>query len=201
MIMFSLAFALAAQAAPATLPAPAAPAATQVQSVGSRSLKDVPGISITYHDLTEKDVKSIGKAIKNKKPLNAEQQKLMAASTTWGVSPAMTKLTKGSTCTVTKATTGFRATANLPRFNEAWIPAADLAAWRDYLAGIEQQAAAKLWFPHDRLSGFEQAVVGKSCDEALAAGTAFMNRLKADAAAFRPAAAQAAAVPATPAKQ
>lgn len=192
MISLFLAFAASTQAAPAS-PAPAVPAA-----VPGRSLKDLPGLTLTYHDLSESDVKSITKSLSKNKPLNPKQQQLLGASTKWTVGPSFTQLKKEGTCTVTKINDlGFTATADLPRFNSAWIKPADLPAWQNYLAATEAQAAAKLWFPYERLSRFEQAVIGKPCDQALKDGGAVLDQIKAEAAAFQPAiAATPAATPA-----
>jgi hypothetical protein len=173
--MLSLLIALATiQETPAAAAAPA------------RSLKDVPGIAITYHDLADKDVQNIIKTLKKRKPLTPAQQKMLAASTNWGISPSVVRTTKGTVCTVTKAQIEFTPKADLPRFNEASVPATDQGEWRSYLAAIEAQAAAKLWFAYDRLPTFEQAVVGKPCDQAIADGMAAVAKLKADAAAFQP---------------
>jgi hypothetical protein len=190
MIDLLIALAISGQAAPA-------PAVT------GRALRDIPGITITYHDLAEKDVKAISKSLSKKKALNAQQNALLSASTNWSVSPSVTRATKDGVCSVTKAQTDFKASADLPRFNEAAVPPADLGAWRDYLAKTEAQAAAKLWFVKDRLPTFDQAVIGKSCDQAMKDGAAAIAQLKADAAAFRPQvepAASAAPAPAAPAR-
>lgn len=183
MVSLFLAFAAATQAAPAASPAPAVAAVAT-----GRSLKDLPGLTITYHDLSESDIKSITKALTKNKPLNAEQQQLLGAATKWTVSPAFTQLKKGATCTATKLNSlGFSATVDLPRFNSAWIKPADLPAWQNYLAATEAQAAAKLWFPYERLSAFEQAIVGKPCDQAFKDGGALLAKIKAETAAFQPA--------------
>lgn len=178
--MFSLLIALAAAIGQN------APAGSPTTAVQARLLKDVPGIAVTYHDLADKDVQDIIKALKKKKALTPAQQTLLAASTSWGVSPSVIKATKGTACTVTKAQIEFTPKADLPRFNEAVVPAEDKGQWRTYLAATEAQAAAKLWFAYDRLPTFERAVVGKPCDQAMTDGMAAIAKLKADAAAFQP---------------
>lgn len=186
----------AAQAAPATS---AAPAAAPVAS--GRSLRDVPGLTLTYHDLSEKDVKAITKALKSKKPLTPEQQQLLGASTNWNVAPTFTKrTTNGANCTITRVNVAFTAKADLPRFNSAWIKAEDLPAWQAFISQVETQAAAKLWHPYDRMANFDKAMVGKPCDEAIRDGGATLDKIKAEAAAFQPAAPVAAAPPAAPAQ-
>lgn len=194
MLDLLLALATVQAAVPATpAPATAVPAA--------RKLQDLPGIAITYRDLTEKDVKAINKSLSKNKPLTPEQQALLGAQTNWSAGGNMTRLTTGSSCTVTKIDPAFKATATLPRFNEAWIPVKDLPAWRAYGSAMESQAAAKLWFPYDRLPNFEKAVVGKPCDEALKDGIAAMEKLKAEAAAFQPVAQSTQGAPAPIAAQ
>lgn len=180
--MLAVMIALAAQTvAPAT---PAAPATT----TAARRLQDLPGIAISYRDLNEKDVKTINKALSKNKQLTPEQQALLGAKTNWTAGGSMTRLTKDGVCTVTKIDPAFKATAELPRFNEAWIPAKDLPAWKAYAAAMETQAAAKLWYPYDRLPAVEQAIVGKPCDQATKDGVAALEKLKAEARAFQPAA-------------
>ena len=179
--MIALLIALAAaQATPARAAAAAAPAAP------ARALRDLPGVTITYHDLAEKDVKSITNTLGKKKTLTPAQMALLSASTNWGISPSVTRTTTGNVCTVTKAQVDFKAQADLPRFNEASVAPANLAAWRAFMAATEAEAAAKLWYTYDHLPTFEQAVIGKPCDQAMTDGAAAIARLKADSAAFKP---------------
>ena len=186
----------ATQAAPATAPAPAAPPVAT-----GRSLRDLPGLTLTYHDLSEKDVKAISKALKTNKPLTPQQQQLLSASTNWNVAPTFTKrTTNGANCTITKVNVAFTAKADLPRFNTAWIKPADLPSWQTFMSNIETQAAAKLWLPYDRMANFDKAMVGKPCDEAIRDGGAMLDKIKAEAAAFQPQAPVAAAPPAAPAQ-
>lgn len=186
--MLNLLLALAATQAAAPATATAAPAA--------RRLQDLPGITVVYRDLSEKDVKAINKSLSKNKPLTAEQKALLGASTNWNAGGEMTRLTKGTECTITKVSPTFKATATLPRFNEAWISAKDLPAWRAYKDATEAQAAAKLWFPYDRLPTVQQAATGKPCDQGAKDAAAAMDKLKAETAAFQPSIAVAQGAPA-----
>lgn len=183
-----------AQAAPAGTPAPAtAPA--------GRSLRDVPGLMLTYHDLSEKDVKSISKALKANKPLSPQQQQLLSASTSWNVAPTFTKrTTNGANCTIVKVNAPFTAKADLPRFNSAWVKPEDLPAWQSFMSKMEAQSAAKLWFAYDRLKSFDEVMVGKPCDQAIRDGGQTLDKIKAEAAAFQPEVPAETAAPAAPAQ-
>jgi len=190
--MYSLLMALSATFLQGTA-APVAPV---------RRLKDIPNIAISYHDLSQKDVVQINKALKKNKPLTPAQQALLAAKTNWTAGADMTRVKQGATCTVKDAKATFKATVDLPRFNEAWIAEADRASWQAYLSATEAQTAAKLWFAYDRLPGFEQALIDKPCDQAMKDGAVAMEKLRAEAAAFQPAETvqgAPAAVPAPPA--
>ncbi|QIK79234.1 DUF922 domain-containing Zn-dependent protease [Sphingomonas piscis] len=171
----------AVQATPSPAAVPSAPL-----TAPGRSLRDLPGIKITYHDISEKDLKDITKALAKKKPLTPAQQALLGATTDWKTNPRMTQLKKGTECTATSAAINFSASADLPRFNPASLKPADAAEWTKYLALTEAQAAEKLWFAYDRRTAFEQAVVGKPCDVASRDGNAALDKMKADAAAFQP---------------
>jgi len=59
-------------------------------------------------------------------------------------------------------------------------------AWRTFVAKLEADAAARLWFVYDRSGSVAEAMKGKSCDGAKAAGVAALNKVKAEADAWQP---------------
>ena len=81
----------------------------------------------------------------------------------------------------------FSGTVELPRLaNATTVPAAVMADWQSFAGQLERDAAAKLWYVYDRLPEFDRAVLNKPCDQAMKDGTAFLEKLKADAVAFQP---------------
>ena len=182
--MLTAAVAQATAAAPATVPAAA-----------GRSVKDLPNVTLTHFDVKGKN----GKAIK--KNLDAMLADPAAKNTTrlygWDVGASIMKRTEGTKCTVTKATATLNASVNLPRLaEEAKVDKAALAGWQTYVASLEQEAAANLWFVKDQLPAVEKSVVGIDCAAVATTWQASLDKLKAQQAAFnaqRAAAAAAAA--------
>ena len=73
----------------------------------------------------------------------------------------------------------------LPRLAEqAKVRKEVMANWTTYVASVENEAAANLWFLSDRLPGASQALVGMPCDRAGPAWNAKLDALKADLSAF-----------------
>jgi predicted secreted Zn-dependent protease len=152
-----------------------------------RSLKDVPNVTIAYYDVTGKDMKSINKSIEKQRPKDPVTGQVNTGGTSWNVSPTFRRRTVNGVCTITEVTTAFTGRAELPRLaNEAKVKPEVLQSWRSFSAGMEQDAAARLWFVHDRLGGLKQLMLGKDCDQAVKEGGAFLDKLKADSAAFQP---------------
>ena len=178
--MFTPLFALAAlQAAAATPPAavPVAPA---------RPLSAIPGLKTTFYDVTGNNIAEINAAIKAARG-GASGANAHTVKTGWAIAPRITRSTTDGKCTVTSVTNNFTATAELPRLaNEAALPAAVQTAWRTFYGKLEADAAARLWFVYDRSGGVAEAMKGKSCDGAKAAGLVALNKVKAEADAWQP---------------
>lgn len=184
-----IALSAALQTATAAAPSPAAQVAV------NRSLQDVPGIKISYYDIKGKDGKAIQKALlkaRGKDPKTG--QPLSTAGYDWTVGADIVRRTTNGVCTVSSVKPTFEATALLPRLtNEASVSEDIRQNWQTFVGNMESELAQKLWFAHDRLPRFEAAVVGKPCDQAMAAGSAYLAQLKAEVTAFQPAVAKAAA--------
>ena len=58
------------------------------------------------------------------------------------------------------------------------------AKWATYVGGVENEAAASLWFLSDRLRGAEQSLVGMPCDQANPAWNAKLETIKTELNAF-----------------
>ena len=179
--MFTPLLALAAlQAATAAAPAtaPIAPA---------RPLSAIPGLRTSYYDVTGNTIAEINTAIRAAR--TSATGTAQTVKTDWAVAPKVTRSTTAGKCTVTSVTNSFSASVELPRLaNEAAVPEDVRNRWRAFVANLEADAAARLWFVHDRVGTVAAAMRGKSCDGAKAAGTEALAKLKADAAAWQPAA-------------
>lgn len=154
--------------------APAAPAPAAV-----RPLASVPGIKINYFDVTGTTIPDIQKAVQAIQATNAQP------TTKWDVKANISKRTEGTVCTISSATVGMTAEANLPRLAaESEVPAPVLANWKAYVSEVEAGAAKSLWFVADRLPSVQAELAGKSCDQAQPAMDAALNKLKADQKLF-----------------
>jgi predicted secreted Zn-dependent protease len=168
-----------AAAAPAPTPQPSVPA------VPGRMLGDLPNTTITYFDVTGRNFKAINKSIeKHLKPAAGGQS--AAGQTGWSINATFRKVTSAGQCKVAEAKANFSAKVVLPRLvpDRAHKPEL-LAAWRTYLADIENTQAADLWFIYDRIGNVEKAMLASSCDGVQSAGAAAINRIRAEAAEFR----------------
>ncbi len=185
----------------AATPAPANAPVLQpaVPAVPGKTLKDLPKTTIRYFDVTGKDLKAINKSIAVLQ--QADSPVRAAAPTTWAIDTTFKKVTTGEQCKVTDAQAAFSASVGLPRLvsDPAHKPEL-LATWRTYAANLENIHAANLWFVYDRVGDVEKAILASSCEGAQGAGTAAVERLKAQAAEFRRANAAPAAAPAPTAK-
>lgn len=167
-------------------PAPPTPAPQPiVPAVPGKTLSDLPNVTIRYFDVAGKNLKAINKSIERiQKPDSAGRMAI--APTAWALDMKFNKNTANGQCKITAAKATFSATVALPRLVAHAAHKPDLtAAWRAHLAGIENSQAANLWFVYDRLRNVENAVLASSCEGAQAAGTAAIERLRAQAAEFQ----------------
>lgn len=174
----------ALQAAPA-----AQPATPPVAAPAARTLKDLPKVSVTYYDVTGKDMKAINKSLLKARGKDPVTKQPNTVTTKWNVAPGIKRRTEADgKCTVVEVVGhDFSGTVELPRLaNATTVPAAVMADWQSFASQLEKDAAAKLWYVHDRLPEFDRTVLNKPCDQAMKDGTAFLEKLKADAVAFQP---------------
>lgn len=163
-----------------------APSVTLLPAVPGRGLRDIPSLTINYYDVSGKTYADIVRSIEKQRPRDPATKQLMAGGAVWSLGASMTQSTVDKTCTVTGAKAEFAATAELPRLvDEQRLAPDQLAAWRAYLSSIEVPAAAGLWYVLDRLPAFEKSFVGRDCATASAFGSAAIDRLKREQAAFQ----------------
>ena len=181
-------------AAPAASPAPAAPARSTV-AVPGRTLRDLPGVTITHYDIAGKTGPAIEKSLDKvlADPTTKEATRLF----TWDVGTKIVKTTTGTKCVIQSATSTLTAKVRLPRLAEqAKVRKDVMANWTTYVTTAENDAAANLWFLSDRLRGAEQSLVGLPCDQGNPAWNAKLESVKAELDAFIAKRAPAAAKPA-----
>ena len=154
----------------------AAQADPSEEMVFTRPLQDIPGIQINYYDVNGQDIKAVNRAMR--------ERGKGSAGTDWNVAVSLEKRTDGAACTITGAKVRFNATATLPRLTG--VPSDDSLpmAWKLYIAGLQDDLAAKLWHAHDRIGRIEQAYAGKPCDQGTRDGEAAIATLKAEFAAL-----------------
>ena len=159
--------------------APAAPAA--------RTLQSLPNVTVKYYDVTGKDMKAINKSIQKQRSKDPATGKVNTAGTNWNFSPSFRRTTTNGVCKITEVITEFSGQADIPRLaNPTSVPPAVAADWQRFQKGLENDAAARLWFVYDRIGGLKQAMIGKDCDQAVKEGALFLEKLKADASAYQP---------------
>ena len=170
-------------------PAPAAqPAAPQpvVDTIPGRQLKDLPNTTIQYYDVTGKNLKAVNESITEAQQKKDASGKTVLTTSGWAVDATFRKHTQNGVCKVDSATATFKATAMMPRLlTEQKLKPADQVVWHNYLAMADAAQAATLWFAHDHARDVEQAILASSCDGAQAAGSAAVEKLRAQVAEFQ----------------
>ena len=168
-----------------TTQAPAPPPQPAVPAVPGKTLADLPNTTITYFDVSGRNLKAINKSI-------VEHQKIgpggrpAVAPTGWAIDAGFNKVTSGGQCKVANAKATFSAKVVMPRLvSDTGHTPELLATWRAYLAGVENAQAADLWFVYDRIRDVESAILASTCEGAQSAGAAAVERLRAQAAEFR----------------
>ena len=164
----------AADPAGAASVAPAPPAQTFSQ---------LPNVSINYYDVSGADISSINRSLREQR--GAALKNSAAAASDWNLVVRFDKRTTGEQCLIADATIEFSAKAALPRLvNEQAVSPGALAAWRKYVAALESESVAKLWFVFDRIDEIEQAFEGKSCEQGKQDGGKAIAQLEQDYATF-----------------
>lgn len=154
-------------AIPAAAPAQtaAAPASAQVASLPS--LAQIPGVVVRHYEVAGDSIKAIKASIDAQRPKNPVTGTAIPSSATWSIGTSLRKATTGEACKITAATATLKAEVVLPRLvNVETVPAPVLAQWQAYVRSLEQQQAATLLRPYQRLSEVERAVMASSCESA-----------------------------------
>ena len=165
--------------------APAPPPQPTVAAVPGKTLRDLPNVTLRYFDVAGKNLKAINKSIERSQTVDASG-KAPVTPTAWAVDTTFNKVTGNGQCKVTAAKASFSANVVLPRLvsDRAHTPEL-MASWRSYLAGVENAQAANLWFVYDRIRTVESAILASSCEGAQSAGSAAVERLRAQVAEFQ----------------
>ena len=149
----------------------------------ARTLSQLPNASIAYYDVSGTDIGSIARSLREQR--GAANKNSAAAASDWNLVVRFDKRTTGEQCTIADSTIDFSAKTTLPRLgNEQAVSAAVLTTWREYVAALESEAVAKLWFVYDRIGEIERAFEGKTCEQGKAEGGRAIAQLERDYAAF-----------------
>jgi predicted secreted Zn-dependent protease len=167
-MLTALAAAMALQAeTPAASPAPV------------RTLKDIPGVTVSYYDVAGKNLKALNQSLKKQRPIGSNGEP-NAVGSTWKIGASVQKQTEGEKCSVVGAKVTLEAKVELPRLaNPAAVEAKSLTAWNDFAGGLEKMAAMDLGFLTDHMPDIEKAMIGQSCNAVSGAMNAAIDRLTA----------------------
>lgn len=172
---------LLAASAIATQAAAAPPAAAP-----ARSLKDIPGVTITYYDVTGKNGQAIAKSIEKNAPRAPGSKEAQAGTTNWTMKAQFTQRTTDGKCSIASAKAVFEGQATLPRLTtEATVNPQLQQQWKTFLTGLENGAAANLGYAYDRTGDVEKAILGASCETVNTVGSEAIAKLRKEAAEYQ----------------
>ncbi len=172
---------------------PAAVAAAPAALLEKRPLASLPDTTIKYYDVPGRTPQAIEKNLKGMMS-NAAMTDMMRPYN-WTVGAQVNKQTTGATCIVMAVKTKQTSAVNLPRLSElAKVNAPTVASWNSYVAALQNDAAANLWFVHDHLPAIERSLASLPCDKVGDAWNSALADLKTQQLALASRSAAAAAV-------
>lgn len=170
----ALVAAVPAAALAQTAPAPAASPATPTPS----PLSQIPGVTVSYYDVAGTTIPEMIASIEAQRPKDPATGAAVPTSMKWSIGTSLKKQTTGDACKIIGATAAFKGEVVMPRLvNVETVPAPVLQLWQTYVASLEQQAAARLRQPYQRLAEVEQAVLASSCEGAGAAASKAIDEI------------------------
>lgn len=153
-----------AQVTPAPAPAEVTPAPSP--------LSQIPGVVVRYYDVSGNTIAAIKASMDAQRPKNPATGTAIPSSASWSIGTSLKKATTGKTCKITGAKASMKAEVVLPRLvGLETVPAPVLTEWQRYVSSLEQQQAAVLLRPYQRLAEVERAAMASSCDGANAAAS------------------------------
>jgi predicted secreted Zn-dependent protease len=159
-----------------------------------RPLASLPDTTVKYYDVPGRTAQAIEKNLKGMMA-NPAMTDLMRPYN-WNVGAQVGKQTTGPKCIVTAVKIKQTSAVNLPRLSDlAKVNAPTVANWNNYVATLQNDAAANLWFVHDHLPAIERSLVNMPCEKVGDAWNSALANLKTQqlALASRNAASSAAA--------
>jgi predicted secreted Zn-dependent protease len=168
----SAAAAASAQTAPTAAPGQPAATAQQVVAVTPvpSPLASIPGVTVTYYDVTGNTIDALNAAIAAQRPKDAATGAPIPSSAKWSIGVNVKKATTGTVCKLTDATPRFTGEVVMPRLvNAETVPVPVRNQWAAYVASMEQRHAETLRRPYQRLGEVRTAVMASSCEGASAA--------------------------------
>ena len=156
--------------------------ATQMAASSATPLahfSDIPGIEVTYYDVSGHDVREIHNSLVKLAPRDPKTNKPTPAISSWSVKAAMKSLTDGKRCIIGGANLQFHGNATMPRLViDKEVPSRVIAVWNRYVGELEARQASQLRFAYEHLAAVERSLVGSRCDKASAAAEAGLARIK-----------------------
>lgn len=186
------AIALAALCAvPAAAPAQAGPAPAASALAPVPTLAQIPGVVVRHYDVTGATIKELQASIAAQRPMNPATKLPIPSSASWSIATSIQKSTTGNDCRIASASPTFKAEVVMPRLADVSAVSGRVRTqWQTFVATLEQQQAAHLLRPYQRLSEVERAVLASSCegaDEAAAAAIAEITKAPPPAVQATPA--------------
>lgn len=151
------------------------------------TLAGLPGLSVTYYDVSGKNVPEIHKSLSRAAPRGAVSGKSLPATSGWTLAARAKWTQTGKACALTSVELNFTVTASLPRLAaDPTRPPPVQAAWDDYADRLEARQAEQLRFAYDRQADVVTAIRRSGCIGWEAAATTAIARIRAQqAAAFK----------------
>lgn len=157
-----------------TAPAPAAAQATPAPS----PLSQIPGVSVSYYDVAGTTIPELIASIEAQRPKDPTTGAAVPVAMKWSIGTSLKKETTGNACKIIGATAILKGEVVMPRLvNAETVSAPVVQHWQAYVTSLEQQAAARLRQPYQRLSEVEQAVLASSCEGAGAAASKVIDEI------------------------
>jgi predicted secreted Zn-dependent protease len=170
--------ALAACAPPAT-PAPGnAPAeATPKTSAQSVALVEIPGVTVSYYEVSGDSIPAIRQALNAARPRDPNDGAAVDALSRWYIGWRWPAGADGS-CDLARAEIRFTATVQFPRLATSRArPAAVQARWQAYLAVLERHEGEHVRHAYQRRGEVLAAIRASTCAGANDAGLAAVHAL------------------------
>lgn len=143
----------------------------------SAGLRDIPGVSLRYYEVSGDSVTSVRASINRRRPTDATGRRydgLTSAKIVWSWSYA----TSGDACWVTGANVHLKAVVILPWLTSGdTLSGADRRRWNAYIRALAEHERGHLQYAQDRLETIRAAILESDCDGVDAAVESMMREI------------------------